>query len=204
MAIAENSQSLKQPLSERFDAAIMLASRLHHRQARKGTDIPHLLHILGVVVIALKYGATEDEAIAALLHDAIEDRGGVPTEQEIREQFGGGVAEIVRGCRGCPDADGVPDPEWRVRKEAYVAHVRTASPSVRLVSASDKLQYLRGLLGDYQQLGDALWPRLNGGKEGTLWYYRALVSAFREAGASALVEELGRTVAELEGLARGS
>jgi (p)ppGpp synthase/HD superfamily hydrolase len=128
----------------------------------------------------------------------VEDQGGAATLAEIRRVFGEPVADIVSGCT---DADTLPKPPWRARKEAYLQHLHTASPSIRLVSAADKLHNARAILADYRILGDALWERFNGGKEGTLWYYQALVQVFREAGTTPLVEELARTVAEIESLA---
>ena len=185
-------------LSPRFEEALLYAARLHASQLRKGGSIPYVAHLLGVASIALQYGANEDEAVAALLHDAVEDQGGAATREEIRGRFGDKVAEIVDGCT---DADTLPKPPWKRRKEAYVAHIRNASASVRLVSACDKLQNARAILADYRVLGESLWRRFSGGKEGTLWYYRALVQAFREAGTSPLIEELDRVVSEIERLA---
>ena len=185
-------------LTSRFEEALIYAVRLHAGQYRKGSKIPYSTHLLSVASIALQYGAGEDEAIAALLHDAIEDQGGAATREEIRRRFGDRVVEIVDGCT---DSDSVPKPPWKVRKAAYIAHVRKASPSVLLVSASDKLDNARAILADYRVLGEALWKRFHGGKEGTLWYYRELLQAFREAGNSPLVEELGLVVSEIERLA---
>ena len=192
-------ETLTQPLSDRFTVALTLACELHREQARKGTQIPYVCHLLGVASIALEHGASEDEAIAAVLHDAVEDQGGVETAGRIREKFGELVTAIVLGCT---DADVLPKPPWRERKEKYIAHVRTATPSVRLVSASDKLHNARAILADYREVGDALWPRFSGGKDGTLWYYRSLVDAFASHGPSRLVAELERVVSELEKLAR--
>jgi GTP pyrophosphokinase len=188
----------ERPLSSRFEEALICAARLHARQTRKGSDTPYVAHLLSVAGIALQYGANEDEAIAALLHDAVEDQGGAATREEIRRRFGENVAAIVDGCT---DTDVVPKPPWRARKEAYIRHVRDASPSVRLVSAADKLDNARAILADYRQVGEALWARFKGGREGTLWYYRALVEAFRAAGSNPLIEELERVVGEIERLA---
>jgi GTP pyrophosphokinase len=185
-------------LGARFEEALAYAARLHTAQVRKGSDIPYIAHLLAVASLVLEHGAGEDEAIAALLHDAVEDQGGRTTLEEIRRRFGDAVAEIVAGCT---DADVTPKPPWRPRKEAYVAHIHTAPPGVRLVSAADKLHNARAVLADYRELGEALWPRFKGGKEGTLWYYRALVEAYRVAGGSPLVDELDRVVSELERLA---
>ena len=184
--------------SPRLDEAFAFASRLHAGQVRKGTTIPYLSHLLAVTAIVLECGGGEDEAIAALLHDAIEDQGGSAIRAEIRHRFGEHVVAIVDGCT---DAETVPKPPWRQRKEAYVAHVGDASPSVRLVSAADKLHNARSILADYRRFGEALWDRFRGGRDGTLWYYRALVDAFRAVESTPLIEELERTVRELERLA---
>ena len=186
-------------LTTRFEEALVFASRLHVHQVRKGTTIPYVSHLLAVAGLVMENGASEDEAIAALLHDAVEDQGGGATREEIRRRFGDTVVQIIDGCT---DADMIPKPPWRERKEKYIAHIREASPSVRLVSAADKLHNARAILADYRVMGEALWGRFNGGKEGTLWYYRSLVKAFREAsGSMPLVEELDQVVSELERLA---
>lgn len=184
-------------LSPRFDQALHYAVLIHAGQLRKGTEIPYLSHLLGVASIALEYGANEDEAIGALLHDAGEDAGGRGRIEDIRQRFGNEVAEIVAGCT---DADVIPKPAWRKRKAGYIAHIPTASAAVRLVSASDKLHNARAILRDYRVHGEELWPRFTGGKEGTFWYYRALIAAFCAAENNQLVEELQRVVAEIEEL----
>jgi (p)ppGpp synthase/HD superfamily hydrolase len=188
-------------LSARFEEALPFAARLHRDQVRKGSKVPYLSHLLGVAALVLEHGGNEDEAIAALLHDAVEDQGGAPTLQAIRERFGDEVAAIVDGCT---DTDLMPKPPWRPRKEAYVARVASATPSVRLVSAADKLHNARTILADYRRYGDAVWERFSGRKEGTLWYYRALIQAFRAHGETPLVEELDRVVSEIESLASTS
>lgn len=185
-------------LSNRFTEALTYATELHANQVRKGSGVPYIAHLLGVTSIALEYGANEDEAIAALLHDAVEDQGGAATREEIRRRFGNTVTAIVDGCT---DAEIIPKPPWRQRKEAYIAHIPTASPSVLLVSAADKLHNARSILKDYRILGEAVWERFKGGKEGSLWYYRALVEAFRQTGSTPLIAELKRVVLELEHLA---
>lgn len=188
-------------LSPKFDQALQYAVLIHAFQKRKGTEIPYLAHLLGVVSIALEHGANEDEAIGALLHDAGEDAGGDGRIEDIRRRFGDAVADIVQGCT---DAVTIPKPPWQKRKEDYIAHVPKASASVRLVSASDKLHNARAILRDYRRIGEALWPRFTGGKNGTLWYYRALVTAFCKAGSDELIEELDRVVSEIEQLAATS
>jgi (p)ppGpp synthase/HD superfamily hydrolase len=185
-------------LTSRFEEALNFAVRLHAGQLRKGTKIPYVAHLLSVASIALQHGADEEEAIAALLHDAVEDQGGAKTRDEIRRRFGDRVTAIVDACT---DSDVTPKPPWKQRKHAYIAHVRTASPSVRLISASDKLDNARAILADYRSVGESLWKRFHGGREGTLWYYRSLVETFRAAGSNALVEELDRVVTEIERLA---
>ncbi len=185
-------------LTSRFEEALSFAARLHAGQSRKGTTIPYISHLLAVCSIVLEYGGSEEEAIAALLHDAIEDQGGTPTRAEIRRRFGAGVVAIVDGCT---DSDSVPKPPWRARKEAYIAHLRVAPASVRLVSSADKLHNARALLADYRELGEALWQRFHGGKAGTLWYYRAVLDTLREGSSTPLLEELERVIVELECLA---
>jgi GTP pyrophosphokinase len=187
-------------LSSRFREALVFAAELHRDQVRKGTTVPYVAHLLSVAGIVLEHGADEDEAIAALLHDAVEDQGGPPTREAIRRRFGERVAAIVDGCT---DVDTIPPPPWRACKEACVAHVRHSSPSVLLVSAADKLHNSRAILNDYRLGGESVWAHFKGGREGTLWYYRALVLAFRETGGArpALIDELDRVVSELERVA---
>jgi (p)ppGpp synthase/HD superfamily hydrolase len=193
-----SDDTLARPLTTRFDEALVLASDLHRTQSRKGTQVPYAAHLLAVAALALEHGADEDEAIAALLHDAVEDQGGPGTATMIRDRFGDRVAEIVLACT---DTDVVPKPPWRPRKEAYVAHIRVASASARLVSACDKLHNVRTLVADYRVVGEALWDRFTGGRE-TLWYYRALVDAFASHGRTPVVDELDRAVTDLENLSR--
>lgn len=181
-------------LSSKFDDALAFAVDLHREQPRKGTGVPYVSHLLSVAALVLEHGGTEDQAIAALLHDAVEDQGGRPTAERIRERFGDLVAEIVDGCT---DTDVSPKPPWRLRKEAYVARVRNEPAHVRLVSAADKLHNARTMVTDLRIHGPALWERFNAGRDETLWYLESLVAAFREAGTTPIVEELARTVAEL-------
>ena len=182
---------------EKLEEALGYAARVHRDQVRKGSSVPYVTHLLAVAAIVGENGGTEEEVIAALLHDAPEDQGGEVRLAEIRERFGDEVADIVAGNT---DTFEDPKPPWRERKEAYVAHVARASRSVRLVSAADKMHNARSVLADLRSLGEDLWPRFNGGKEGTLWYYRALVEAFETAGPNPIVEELDRVVGELERL----
>jgi len=188
-------------LSPRFDEALAYSSKLHRSQPRKGTPIPYVSHLLGVASLVIEYGGTETEAIAALLHDAVEDQGGVERRAEIARRFGEDVAVIVDGCT---DAVENPKPAWEERKKKYVAHARTASPSVKLVSAADKLYNARAILRDYRRIGDEVWSRFSAKKPQIFWYYTSLVDALG-AGADArgaeLVGELDRVVKELVALA---
>lgn len=184
-------------LSHRFTQALVYATELHAEQIRKGSKVPYISHLLGVASIALEYGADEDEAIAALLHDAIEDQGGQTVRAEIRVRFGERVTEIVDGCT---DTDTTPKPPWAERKKAYIARISSTLPSVRLVSAADKLHNIRSILKDYRTQGDVVWDLFKGGKQGTLWYYRSLVAAFHKADSTPIVIELDRLVTELERL----
>ncbi len=186
--------------TKRFTKALTYAAEAHAMQLRKGTEIPYLSHLLAVSGLVMEYGGDEHEAIAGLLHDAVEDAGGAERLADIREQFGERVASIVDGCS---DTDQVPKPPWRERKIAYIDHLGHASPSVLLVSACDKLHNARTILADLRSRGAVVFERFNGGQGGSLWYYRALVDAFRENGADGgLVAELDRVVSELEVLSK--
>ena len=185
-------------LSHRFEEALHLATQLHAGQTRKGGNTPYLAHLLSVTALALEAGGDEDIAIAALLHDAVEDQGGLETLVQIRQQFGSRVASIVDECT---DAYTLPKPPWRERKEAYIAHLREATPEARLVSLADKLHNARSILRDLRIYGEETWNKFNGGKEGTLWYYRTLLEVFQALIDNALVNELKRAVIEIERLA---
>lgn len=182
---------------QRFVEALAYATKLHAQQVRKGTRVPYIAHLLGVASIVLAEGGDEDMAIAALLHDAVEDQGGKPTLREIERRFGARVARLVDACT---DADTVPKPPWKDRKTRYIEAVRHEPADARLISAADKLHNARDILADYRQHGEEVWKRFRGGREGTLWYYRSLVDAFRAAGGNRLVDELDRVVSELESL----
>jgi (p)ppGpp synthase/HD superfamily hydrolase len=182
-------------VTDQFEQALAYATRLHRAQHRKGTKIPYVSHLLGVTSLVLEHGGDEDEAIAAMLHDAIEDFGGKDLRHELRQRFGERVLEIVEGCSDC---DTIPKPPWRQRKQAFIERLPQATRSVRLVCAADKLHNARCLLADYRRLGEQLWKLFRGGKAGTLWYYRAIVDTLRRAETTPLVEELDRVVTELE------
>jgi (p)ppGpp synthase/HD superfamily hydrolase len=185
-------------LTEWFIEALSYAATLHANQKRKGSGEPYIGHLLGVASLVLQHGGDEVEAIAALLHDAAEDQGGRGTLWEIERKFGNKVAAIVEVCS---DTLETPKPPFLIRKKKHVARNRRASPSVRLVYAADKLHNARSILADYQAIGERLWPRFSGGKEGTLWYYREMTNALKKPGAGPLVKELSRVVAEIDQLA---
>jgi (p)ppGpp synthase/HD superfamily hydrolase len=185
--VAHEKSTISQPvLTHRFVEALGYAAELHLRQRRKGKGQPYVGHLLGVAAIVIQHGGGEDEAIAALLHDAVEDQGGLPRLGEIREKFGERVAHIVDGCTDSYEVSGEKQ-EWGERKRAYIERVAHESADVRLVSAADKLANARDILSDFRAEGDAIFNRFKGRKQGTLWYYRTLVNVFREAGTNPLI-----------------
>lgn len=186
----ESSRKMKATrLSARFDEALVMASNLHRNQKRKATSIPYIAHLLSVAALVLENGGTENEAIAALLHDAVEDQGGKSVLNKIERTFGQEVAGIVAGCS---DSSGFPKAPWKTRKDRYLQHLVTADDSVILVSLADKLHNLRDILQTYRLEGERTWERFNGGKAGTLWYYENLVEIFSRSGQPAMAAELRR------------
>jgi (p)ppGpp synthase/HD superfamily hydrolase len=190
-------------LSQRFEEALVYATRLHAQQMRNGTQVPYVSHLLAVSSLVLEAGGGEDEAIAALLHDGPEDQGGRATLEEIRRLFGGPVAGIVAECSDTLESK---KPPWQQRKEAYLRHLPAASGSARLVSCADKLHNARAILADYRAHGDLLWDRFNAGRDDILWYYSELARIFSAHGPPQLARELVLVVDQLhaEVAARGS
>lgn len=187
-------------LTKRFDDALLMATRLHGRKTRKGTGIPYVSHLLAVASIVLENGTCEDEAIAALLHDGPEDCRGRETLEEIHRDFGEQVEKIVKACT---DTFERPKPEWRPRKEEFIASLPDKPEGALLVCLADKLHNARSILADYRSLGEKLWDRFTGKKEGTLWYYRKITDVYKKIGnpkLAHLVEELDRVVREVERL----
>jgi (p)ppGpp synthase/HD superfamily hydrolase len=180
-------------LTSRFDEAIRYAHDLHRDQGRKGTTIPYISHLMVVAALVVEHGGDEDQAIAALLHDAAEDQGGLATLNEIERRFGTSVAEIVSDCT---DAWVEPKPEWRARKKAYLAKLPTKPKRSLLVSLADKVHNAEAILYDFRALGDALWTRFTGGADGTGWYYQELAEFFVKAMPGRLSDRLSRAVAE--------
>jgi (p)ppGpp synthase/HD superfamily hydrolase len=184
-------------LGERFDRALLLASELHRTQVRKESGVPYVAHLLGVCALALEHGADEDQAIAALLHDAVEDQGGMRVADRIGAAFGPRVRALVLALT---DAVVVPKPPWRQRKEAYLAHLRDAPADALLVSACDKVHNARAIVEDHAVAGPSLWARFSGGRDGTLWYYRELAAVFGARGPArlaALLQELAERMRRL-------
>lgn len=186
-------------LGPRFDDAFLFAAEKHAAQTRKRTDVPYISHLMSVAALVLEAGGDEDQAIAALLHDVVEDCGGEPMLEEVRGRFGDRVAKIVQGCT---DAYAVPKPPWKQRKLDYLELLRSADDDIRLVSAADKLHNVRTILTDYRREGDSVWDRFSGRRDGTLWYYRAVLEVLRVGRPNRLVDELQRVVTELESLTR--
>src|ERR1700691_2653926 len=187
-------------LGPRFLRAFEFAAENHSGQTRKASTIPYIAHLIGVASLVLEAGGDEDLAIAALLHDVVEDCGGMPMLKEVRRRFGGRVARIVDGCT---DSDTDPKPPWRERKETYIRHLKTADAETRLVSAADKLNNVRSILSDYREIGESIWARFNGGRDGTLWYYRALLNEFHRGRPNRVIREFELAVRELEAKAKG-
>jgi (p)ppGpp synthase/HD superfamily hydrolase len=187
-----------------FGRALAFATQLHARQVRKETDIPYISHLIGVAGLVLENDGDRDQAIAALLHDSIEDcgvnyPGGVSALRErIQEEYGEKVLAIVEGCT---DAETVPKPPWRERKASYIAHLADAPSEVLLVSCADKLHNARAIVADLRVMGNELFERFTGKREGTIWYYESLAEVFGRRGPKDIAAELGRTVETMKQLA---
>lgn len=187
-------------LGARFLRAFVFAAEKHKRQTRKASSIPYIGHLMGVASLVLEAGGDENLAIAALLHDVVEDCGGAPMLKQVGRRFGPRVAKVVDGCT---DAYSEPKPPWRERKEKYIARLRHEDKDTRLVSAADKLNNVRSIISDYRAVGESVWSRFKGGREGTLWYYRTLRDEFLRDEPNRITRDLALAVSELESLARG-
>ncbi len=181
--------------------AFEFARQLHGGQLRKGTQTPYLSHLMSVSSLVLESGGSEEEAIAALLHDTVEDCGGLPVLEKIRQQFGESIANIVKDCS---EPVSTPKPPWKERKNAYIAQVASADDSVKRVACADKLHNLRSILTDYQQAGDRVWDRFHADKQGTLWFYQSMVETLRPFGHGvAIFQELEKRVGDLQRIVNG-
>jgi (p)ppGpp synthase/HD superfamily hydrolase len=182
-------------LTERFTTALSYSQKWHSHQLRKGTKIPYFAHPMSVAALVLEDGGTEDEAIAALLHDTIEDCGGESIRQEIIKLFGDRVTALVDGCT---DSQTFPKPPWQERKLIYIEHLKSAPPGVVRISLADKLHNARSIDRDFSQIGELVWEKFTGGKAGTLWYYRELVAVYRDRSHSLMVNELSILVEKFD------
>jgi (p)ppGpp synthase/HD superfamily hydrolase len=187
-------------LGPKFEEALLFAVRTHDGDVRKDTEIPYVSHLLGVCALVLENGGDEDEAIAALLHDTLEDHPEKVTASDLASRFGARVADLVVQCTDTPpDYRGGPKADWHERKAAYVERIREETYPLCRVALADKLHNIRSIVLDHRRFGDEIWSRFKGTREDQLRYHRALVEAFREAGApDYLVDELDSLVRELE------
>jgi (p)ppGpp synthase/HD superfamily hydrolase len=184
-----------QTLGAKFQDAFDFAFQLHKSQIRKGSNVPYISHLMSVTGLVLEDGGDEDEAIAALLHDAVEDQGGLATLEEIRNRFGEKVASMVKECS---DSFSIPKPPWIERKEKYLKKLITASPSVLRISLADKLHNIRSLYWAYLQSGEKIWEKFRGGKDGTLWYYHELSKVFHRHENNVMLQEFDRLLLQLD------
>lgn len=192
-------------LTADFDRALLLATSHHRHQLRKGSHTPYVAHLLAVTSLVLEMGGSQTEAIGALLHDAVEDGGGPQMLEQIRHDFGENIARIVNANS---DTDQIPKPPWLERKQAYIAAMATKKPDELRVSLADKLHNAKAILLDFRTVGDEVWTRFKPKASGpVLWYYRALYDEFSKRAedmgrnAKPVIEELGRTLDELDHLA---
>jgi len=182
-------------LGQRFQKALLFAAQKHSGQARKASTIPYMAHLMAVASLVLEAGGDQDLAIAGLLHDVVEDCGGEKMLEEVQRRFGARVATIVDGCT---DAYVIPKPAWRDRKRAYISRLKNEDSDTRLVSAADKLNNLRSILSDYREIGESVWSRFHGGRDGTVWYYRTLLDEFMRDKPNRITRDLELAVNELE------
>jgi len=189
-------------LTDRFDRALLYATHVHGGQVRKGTSTPYVAHLLAVAATVLEYGGDEGLAIAALLHDSVEDQGGKPRLDDVRNRFGDGVARIVEACSDslADTGKGERKADWRPRKEAYLAHLRTADEDILWVSLADKVRNARTILRDLRKpdIGEKVWARFNVPTKQTLWYYHSLADIFCERLSNQLSNELREIVEVLK------
>jgi len=171
-------------LTDRFDRDLLYATHVHGGQVRKETTIPYIAHLLAVAATVLEYDGSEDMAIAALLHDAVEDQGGEPRLSDIRNRFGDRVADIVRSCSDTVvnSSAGQKKEDWKTRKTRYIEHLKLVDQDTLLVSLSDKVHNARSILRDLRkpEIGTAVWKRFKPTKEETLWYYRDIAKSFQK------------------------
>ena len=167
---------MKPRLTARFDEALRFASEVHRLQHRKGGEVPYIAHLLAVTALVIENDGDEDTAIAALLHDTVEDQGGLPMLARVNASFGSRVASIVMEVS---DNEGDPKPPWRARKEQFIESIPRLSPEARLIALADKIHNVHSTIEAYRRVGEGVWSRFHGRREGSLWYYREVLKAFQ-------------------------
>jgi (p)ppGpp synthase/HD superfamily hydrolase len=202
----QNSERLL--LTERFSAAVEYARQLH-TEYRKGTDVPYMAHLLGVASLVLgeaggRVPVTEDMVIAALLHDTVEDHGGMSRLRDVEQRFGSNVARLVAGLSDTFAEDHDKKEGWEERKNAYLARLRNETDDVLLISAADKLYNAKSILDDHRLIGDAVWERFKRSSRQQLWYFHLLLAVFRTNPTNKIVDDFERVVRELTELVRAS
>lgn len=187
-------------LTDRFDRALLYATHVHGAQVRKGTAVPYVAHLLAVAATVLEYGGDEDLAIAALLHDAAEDQGGRRRLDDIRNRFGGRVAEVVEACSDTLADNAADKEDWSVRKERHIQHLGSVDDGILLVSLADKVHNARSILRDLRkkEIGPKIWDRFSNPRERSLWYYGELAKTFQSRLPGQLANELADIVTVLE------
>ncbi|MCL4694857.1 MAG: HD domain-containing protein [Candidatus Hydrogenedentes bacterium] len=180
--------------STRIDDAFAFAHRVHRDQRRKGSGAPFITHVMSVAALVGEHGGDEEQLIAALLHDAVEDGEGRETLGEIRAAFGGRVADLVEGCT---DAFVRPKPPWLERKENFIEAIKGAPPDLRLIVAADKIHNVRTIARDLQEEGACVWDRFQGKRDGSLWYYTRILEVLSNGWQHPILDELRRVVEQL-------
>jgi (p)ppGpp synthase/HD superfamily hydrolase len=195
-------------LTSRFTAAVDYA-RILHIETRKGSGIPYMAHLLGVASLVMGENGhapvpvTEDMAIAAVLHDAVEDHGGEPRLRDIEQNFGANVARMVAGLSDTFVQNADQKPPWEERKSTYIERLKSEPLDTQLISAADKLYNARTILADYRDIGVRVFDRFKRGPKEQLWYQKALLEVFRAHPSNRIVDEFGRVVEELDKLTGG-
>jgi (p)ppGpp synthase/HD superfamily hydrolase len=186
--------------SQRFSEALTFAERVHRTQTRKGNDIPYIAHLLAVSATVLEYGGDEDTAIAGLLHDAVEDQGGLEVLHEIDMRFGPRVAGIVEACSDSTSPDPEAKEPWETRKRAHIAKLATVEVDVALVTAADKLHNLTAMIRDVHREGPGTLSRFSAEAAQLLWYFSSVASAIERHRATAPVGEIEQGINQLASL----
>jgi (p)ppGpp synthase/HD superfamily hydrolase len=195
-------------LTDRFSSAVYYA-RCLHIERRKGTSIPFMAHLLGVASLVMgevgqvPFSVTEDMVIAALLHDAVEDHGGMPRLEDIESNFGPEVARMVEGLSDTFTEDSNQKESWEERKQAYINRLEREPKNIQLISAADKLYNARTMLDEYRAIGPEVWKRFKRGRDQQIWYFHELLKVLKSTGSNRIVDELDRVVGKLERISAG-